>query len=102
VTEQACRLASAHPCTDEPAFKLQDLDIHLLAGDCDMLVKSVPCPQGNKQPLVYPGVSMLKHYSVILPSKYYVWHKSHKTRLVSAVPKETKEVAAHSIFGLSK
>lgn len=31
VTEQACR--------DEPGFILQDLDIHLLAEDCDTLVK---------------------------------------------------------------
>jgi len=67
--------------------------------------KTVPHPQGNK--LVYPSVSMLKHlkvhYSVILPSKYYVWHKSHETRQVSAVPKETNGVvAAHSIFSLSK
>jgi hypothetical protein len=87
---------------------LQDSDIHLVAGVHDMLVKrSVPCPQGNKQPLIYPGVSMLKHlkvhYSVIVPSKYYVWHKSHKTRQVSVVPKETNGVfAAYSIFSLSK
>jgi len=39
VTEQACRLATAQPCRDEPVFILQDLDIHLLAEGCDMLVK---------------------------------------------------------------
>jgi len=39
VTEQACSLASAHHCRDEPGFILQDLDIHLLAEDRDMLVK---------------------------------------------------------------
>jgi hypothetical protein len=107
VTDQACGLASAHACRDEVTW----LHVPSLGYPFGRRgsqrggeKESVTCPQGNKQHLVYPGISMLKRLKYVTvayccPNMFSTSHTKH-IRLAlfrSVMPQTNGGSTVHSL-----